>query len=51
VLVPKKNGKWGMCIDYTSLNKACPKDPFPHPLIDHVVDLMVECEFMSFLDA
>ncbi|KAK1647589.1 hypothetical protein QYE76_065394 [Lolium multiflorum] len=30
VLVLKKNGSWRMCIDYTSLNKACPKDPFPY---------------------
>jgi hypothetical protein len=29
VLVRKKNGKWRMCVDYTGLNKACPKDPFP----------------------
>jgi hypothetical protein len=31
VVVPKANGKLWMCIDYTSLNKACPKDPFPLP--------------------
>jgi hypothetical protein len=31
VLVLKKSGKWRMCVDYTSLNKACPKDPFPLP--------------------
>jgi hypothetical protein len=31
VLVKKKNGKWRMCIHYTSLNKACPKVPFPLP--------------------
>jgi hypothetical protein len=31
VLVPKKNRKWWMCVDYTSLNKACLKDPFPLP--------------------
>jgi hypothetical protein len=31
VLVNKKNGKWRMCVDYTSLNKACPKVPFPLP--------------------
>jgi hypothetical protein len=29
VLVPKKNGKWWMCVDYTSQNKTCLKDPFP----------------------
>jgi hypothetical protein len=31
VLVKKKNVKWRMCVDYTSLNKACPKVPFPLP--------------------
>jgi hypothetical protein len=31
ILVKKKNGKWRMCVDYTSLNKACPKVPFPLP--------------------
>jgi hypothetical protein len=31
VLVPKNSGKWQMCVDYTSLNKACLKDPFPLP--------------------
>jgi hypothetical protein len=34
VLVKKKNKKWRMCVDYTSLNKACPKDLFPLPHID-----------------
>ena len=34
VLVKKKNGSWRMCIDYTSLNKACPKVPFSLPRID-----------------
>jgi hypothetical protein len=29
VLVPKKTGQWRMCIDYTDLNRHCPKDPFP----------------------
>jgi hypothetical protein len=37
VLVKKKNGKWRMCVDYTSLNKACPKVPFPLPRIDQIV--------------
>jgi len=30
VLVPKKNGKMRMCIDFADLNKACKKDPFPY---------------------
>jgi hypothetical protein len=38
VLVKKKNKKWRMCVDYTSLNKACPKDQFPLPRINQVVD-------------
>jgi hypothetical protein len=51
VLILKKNNKWRMCIDYTSLNKACPKDPFALPRIDQVIDSMAGCELLSFLDA
>jgi hypothetical protein len=40
-----------MCVDYTSLNKACPKVPFPLPRIDQIVDSTVGCETLSFLDA
>jgi hypothetical protein len=40
-----------MCVDYMSLNKACPKDPFPLPRIDQVVDSMAGCETLCFLDA
>ena len=40
-----------MCIDYTSLNKACPKDPFSLPRIDQVIDSTAGCELLSFLDA
>ena len=38
VLVQKKSGKWRISVNYTSLNKACPKDSFPLPHIDQVVD-------------
>jgi hypothetical protein len=39
ILVPKTHRKWNMCVDYTSLHKACPKDSFPCPWIDQVADL------------
>jgi hypothetical protein len=51
VLVKKKNGKWRMCVDYTSLHKACPKVPFPLPRIDQIVDSTAGCELLCFLDA
>jgi hypothetical protein len=51
VIVPKANGKLRMCIDYTSLNKACPKDPYPLPRIDQIVDSTSGCDLLSFLDA
>ena len=51
VLVLKKNNKWHMCIDYTSLNKACSKDPFALPQIDQVIDSTAGCKVLSFLDA
>jgi hypothetical protein len=51
VLVLKKNKvDWRMCIDYTDLNKHCPKDPFGLPRIDQVVDSTVGCSKLSFLD-
>ena len=40
-----------MCVDYTGLNKACPKDPFPLPRIDQIVDSTSGCETLCFLDA
>jgi hypothetical protein len=51
VLVKKKNGKWRMFVDYTSLNKACPKVPFPLPRIDQIIDSTAGCELLCFLDA
>jgi ribonuclease HI len=51
VLVKKKGGRWRMCVDYTGLNKACPKVPYPLPRIDQIVDSTAGCETLSFLDA
>ena len=51
VVVKKKNEKWRVCVDFTDLNKACPKDPFPMPKIDQLVDATVGHPRMSFLDA
>ena len=50
VVVRKKNGKWRVCVDFTDLNKAYPKDPFPMPRIDQLVDATVGHPRMSFLD-
>jgi len=51
VLVKKANGKWGMCVDFTDFNKACPKDSYPLPSIDALVDSASGCKVLSFLDA
>ena len=51
VVVKKKSGKLRMCVDFTNLNKACPKDPFPMPKIDQLVYDTVGHPRMSFLDA
>ena len=52
VLVPKKGTtKLRMCIDYTGLNKHCPKDPFALPRIDQVIDSTAGSELLCFLDA
>jgi hypothetical protein len=51
VLVEKPDKSWRMCIDYTSLNKACPKDKYPLPRICQIIDSTTSCELLSFLDA
>ncbi|CAJ2656849.1 unnamed protein product [Trifolium pratense] len=51
VLVKKSNGKWRMCCDYTDLNRACPKDSYPLPCIDRLVDNSSGFKLLSFMDA
>ncbi|GLU23409.1 hypothetical protein SLE2022_394150 [Rubroshorea leprosula] len=51
VLVKNPNGKWRMCIDFTNLNDACPKDPHPLPNVEKLVERAAGHERMSFLDA
>ena len=51
LVVKKKTGKWRVCVDFTDLNKACPKDLFPMLRIDQLVDATVGHPRMSFLDA
>jgi hypothetical protein len=46
----KDNGKWRMCIDFIDLNKVCPKDEFPLPRIDSLIDAAATSELMSLLD-
>jgi hypothetical protein len=47
ILVKKKNWKWRMCVDYTGLNKACLKNPFPLPRIGQIVDSTSGCEILD----
>ena len=51
MVVKKKTVEWRMCVDFTDLNRAYPKDPFPMPRIDQLVDATVSHPRMSFLDA
>ena len=51
VLVKKANGKWRLCIDFTDVNRACPKDSFPLPRINLIVDATADHELLSFMDA
>jgi hypothetical protein len=51
IFVEKPDKSWRMCINYTSLNKVCPKDEYPLPRICQIVDSTTSCELLSFLDA
>ena len=50
VVVPKKGGKWRVCVYYTDLNEVCPKDSFLFPRTDEIVDAAARHEILSFLD-
>ena len=50
VMVKKANGKWRMCVDFTDLNKACPKDSYPLQQIDQLVDSTAGRQLLSFMD-
>ena len=51
VMVKKANSKWKICVDFTDLNKVCPKDSYPLPRIDQLVDSTAGHKLLSFMDA
>ena len=51
ILVKKANDKWRLCIDFTDINRAYPKDSFPLPRIDLIVDAKAGHKLLSFMDA
>ena len=51
VMVKKANGKWKRCAGFIDLNKACPKDSYPLPRIDQLVDSIASHKLLSFMDA
>ena len=51
VMVKKANGKWRMCVNFTNLNKAYPKDSYPLQRIDQLVDSTAGHRLLSFMDA
>ena len=50
VPVTKKQGTIHVCIDYRDLNRACPKDNYPTPIIDQIIDDCAGCDVFSFMD-
>ena len=50
VMVKKANSKWRMCVDFTDLNKACPKNSYPLPRIDQLIDSTAVHKLLSFMD-
>ena len=50
-MVKKASGKWRLCMDFTDLNKACPKGSYPLPRVDVLVDSTAQHQLLSFMDA
>ena len=50
VMFKKASGKWQMYVDFTNLNKACPKDSYPLPRVDVLVDSTAQHQLLSFMD-
>ena len=50
VIVPKKGGKWCVCVDYRELNSPTKKDHFPLPFVDQVLDNLAGKKYFFFLD-
>ena len=51
IIVKKANEKWRMCIDFTDLNKTCPKNSYPLPRVNVLVDSIAQHQLLSFMDA
>ena len=51
IMVKKTNRKWRMCVDFTDLNNTYPKDCFPLPRIDQLVDSTAGHRLLTFMDA
>ena len=49
-MVKKANGKWRMCVDFTDLNKTCPKDSYLLPRVDVLVDFTAQHQLLNFMN-
>ena len=51
ILVKRANEKWRMCVNFMDLNKAYPKDSFPLPRVNQLVDFTIGHRLLTFMDA